>query len=271
MAVNQVINLRDTSFLIPVRIDSLERFENLVSVTNYILSNFDTNIIVLEADKEDNDLLRRCLDPRVEIIFIKDHNPIFHRTKYINNLVFYTKTKYVAVWDADVIVNPSQMYSAVHCLRSGNFEFIYPYDGSYMETGISFRRQFIDTHNIISLEKSADSMMPPYTKKACGGGFLAEKAAYFKVGLENENFYGWGPEDAERLRRWQTLDMKVGRVKGYMFHLYHPRGFNSNFSSEETKLKLIGELNRIGVMSKEELQEEVKVWISRLISLQISS
>ena len=56
--VNQVISLRDVSFIIPVRVDSLERFENIVSVTNYILSHFDTNIIVLEADREDNGLLK---------------------------------------------------------------------------------------------------------------------------------------------------------------------------------------------------------------------
>lgn len=45
------IALTDVTFMIPVRIDTLERLENILAVTNFILSHCDTNILVVESDK----------------------------------------------------------------------------------------------------------------------------------------------------------------------------------------------------------------------------
>lgn len=38
---------------------------------------------------------------------------------------------YLAVWDADVIFSPSQVYEALVSLRSGKYEVCYPYDGLF--------------------------------------------------------------------------------------------------------------------------------------------
>lgn len=40
-------NLMDIDFLIPIRIDSVERIENLMSNINYLIKHFDTNIYVV--------------------------------------------------------------------------------------------------------------------------------------------------------------------------------------------------------------------------------
>ena len=257
------VDLADVSFLIPVRIDSLERFENLLCVTTYLLSHFETNIIVLEADKENNGLLSGMLPEQVKFLFEKDLNPIFHRTRYLNKMTSQSTTQFVAIWDADVVVNHHQIISAVESLRSDTYDFVYPYDGRYMETGVSFRKQFIGNQNIKPLEDSGDRMAAPYTTIACGGGFIAKRASYIKAGMENENFYGWGPEDSERLKRWHILEMPVGRVKGYMFHLFHPRGENSYFKSEETRQELLRELDRISTMSKTGLEMEINTWMTK--------
>ena len=78
--------------------------------------------------------------------------------------------------------------------------------------------------------------------------------------MENEKFYGWGPEDGERLKRWKILEMRLMRVKGPMFHLFHPRGINSMFKSEQSRTELLGELERIGGMTKRELEQEISTW-----------
>ena len=77
------IDLEDVSFLIPVRIDSKERFENINWIIEFIWKYFNTTIIVLEADETErfhNSLVSRK-------IFVKDHDRVFHRTKYINKII----------------------------------------------------------------------------------------------------------------------------------------------------------------------------------------
>jgi hypothetical protein len=254
-------DLMDVTFLIPVRIDSVERFENLLCVTSYILSYFDTNITVIEGDHSDNGLLRQYLNSKIKIVFNEDAKKIFHRTKYINVMLATSKTEIVAVWDTDVIVKPDQIVASVQGIRLHKYDFVYPYDGCYLETGAHLRRQFINGFNIGALEDNAALLSAPYTRMACGGGFFARKDVYQESGGENEFFFGWGPEDAERLKRWIILGKNIGRIPGNMFHLFHPRGANSYFKSEEAKLKLLGELDRITGMSKSELETEVCVWL----------
>lgn len=60
--MEQKINLLEMSFLIPVRIDSVVRLENLLESIKCILRKFRTNIYVLEAASYNNGLLENsCL------------------------------------------------------------------------------------------------------------------------------------------------------------------------------------------------------------------
>ena len=47
-----MIDFKDTTFIVPVRFDSEDRYNNFKVSMDYILRNFDTNIIVLDSDKE---------------------------------------------------------------------------------------------------------------------------------------------------------------------------------------------------------------------------
>lgn len=80
-------NILDTTFIIPVRIDSIDRLENLLFSTNYILRTFRSNIIVCEADERNTHLLERLLNPEVNYLFYEDPDSVFFRTKYINTVV----------------------------------------------------------------------------------------------------------------------------------------------------------------------------------------
>ena len=46
----QRIDLQDVTFIIPVRIDSEDRLENLHVVTRYLVKHFHSHILVIEAD-----------------------------------------------------------------------------------------------------------------------------------------------------------------------------------------------------------------------------
>ena len=46
-----------------------------------------------------------------------------------------------------------------------------------------------------------------------GGAFLVNRVSYMEAGMENERFYGWGPEDVERVVRWDTLGYQISLVR----------------------------------------------------------
>ena len=41
-------NLKDTTFVIPFKLDSGDRVENIKLIVSYIFRNFDTNILIAE-------------------------------------------------------------------------------------------------------------------------------------------------------------------------------------------------------------------------------
>lgn len=258
------IDLQDLTFVIPIRIDCIERLENIFFTIDYLSSCFSTNVIVLEADKENNGIVYDAIRDRVKYVFVEDLDPVFYRTKYLNILSNMVNTDYIAVWDTDVIVHPIQLYSSVLGLRENNYDFVFPYDGRFFDTGISHRIRFFESRNIDYLIENKDGMLLPYTSTACGGGFLARLSDYLDSGGENENFYGWGQEDGERVARWKILEKRVRRTQGPMFHLYHPRGKNSNYFSEDHKIYQISEFDRISSLNKNELQMNIDLWKNKL-------
>lgn len=258
--MREKIDLKDTTFVIPVRIDTIERLENLKIVTEYLLDHFSINIVLLESFYRDNGLLKCCLSSKIIRYYIEDNDPIFYRTKFLNILTKKISSPYVGIWDTDVIIQPQQLLNAINILREDKADFVFPYDGVFLEIGFENRNTFLKSKDISFLFSNLSKMFPLYGFHACGGGFLANVNSYKKAGMENENFYGWGPEDGERVKRWEILGMSVSRVKGPMFHLTHPRGVNSGMRSENDRKKGISEFLRICRMSKEELENEVLLW-----------
>lgn len=221
------INIEDTTFLIFVRIDSIARLENVLAVIDYLLSNFNTIIHVTECNSFNNQILKRLLPPEIIYSFIKDDDPVLHRTKYLNEMVRSVDSKYLSIWDADIIAQVNQIVRSVEVLRNKMADFVYPFKNEMLDTTKILRDIFIETRNIDSLIRHKKKMIQMHPPISVGGAFFCERIAYHKVGLENELFYGWGFEDAERYHRWKNSGFKMLRVDGVLFHLTHPRGKNS--------------------------------------------
>lgn len=255
-------DLQDTTFLIPVRLDSVARLENLVVVVNYLMDHFQSSIHVLEASAYNNGLIKTYLADHIHYRFIEDFDPIFHRTKYINELVRNSSTSFVAVWDTDVVIPPRQMITSVNMLRKEEAHFVIPYQHHFLETSEIIREKFIQTRDVLFLEKNAGKMRKLYVPNPLGGAYFCNKKIYMKIGMENEHFYGWGREDGERVARAKNFGYDFKRVEGSLFHLTHERGVNSKFhSSRQDEIKT-SEVFRIYSMSKSELETEIKSWES---------
>lgn len=251
------IKLNDLTFLIPIRIGSKSRMENIQCILHFLRWQVECNIIVLEADTTE----KLNVSKGVTKIFIQDHNPVFHRTRYINQMIRKTDTPFVAVWDADVLLNPRQLFSGLEMLRKGDADMVFPFDGNFYSVPQFIKEIFLQHQDRFEiLEQSIDRMKLMHYFPSVGGGFLVNKRAYIEAGMENENFSGWGPEDTERIKRWEILGYRIKRTSGVMFHLPHDRKENSWFADQKTEINLRKEYLRICKMDQVALKVEVLTW-----------
>ena len=75
-------NAKDTTILILYRGDSIERLENVIAVTNDLLSRFDINIHVREAAPLCNNILPRMIAADIKYEFVEDDDPILYKRKF---------------------------------------------------------------------------------------------------------------------------------------------------------------------------------------------
>lgn len=229
-------DLGDLTVLIPVRVESLVRLENVLSVLAYFERYFKTNVMVLEADQRNSGILQGKLLGNVNYSYAYDCDPVFYRTRYINRMAADVSTDFLAVWDADVICSPGQVNEAILKLRSDLLDFCYPYDGDFLDTSKLVRETFLEDGDVGILAELKDFMSAPYGPRMRGGAFLVNTRKYREAGMENLNFYGWGPEDWERYERWKNLGYRVGDVKGCLYHLSHPRDMNGTHNSSQQRM-----------------------------------
>lgn len=253
------LDFSDLTVLLPVRIDSMIRLENLLTVIKYLQKYFVVDIKVLEASGFDSQILRSLLPNSVDYTYVKDDDPVFYRTRYINQMAQTVKTDYLAVWDADVVFPLKQIAHAMESLRSDDTDFVYPYAGLFFDTSPLIRQMFMEAQEIEILEKLYRYMSLPYGTKMKGGAFLASRKAYMEVGMENENFYGWGPEDWERYDRWKNLGYRVRMIDGVLFHLTHPRDMNGQHNSEEQRKSSTCEKERVALSCEAEIRQHLNL------------
>lgn len=249
--------LKQITFMIPVRLDSIVRLENLLMSVNYLYCHLNTNIIILQASKYDNGLVSKLLARKAECHFIEDYDIVFYRTKYLNYMAHIAQTPYLAIWDADVIIPKNQLIDAVKELEKGT-DIVYPYDGHFYDTSSIIRELYLKHQDIRILQRNKIKMFMRYGDQMVGGVILVNRESYISSGMENLNFYGWGPEDGERNLRWKALGLKITRIEGCLFHLTHDRGTNSKFRSEDQRISMNKELYKLSKSNKQEILYDIK-------------
>lgn len=214
--------LENITFVIPVRIDSEERKTNLDTVLDYLCIYNEVKIIVLEADSE------RRYNPEIKhsgfsYFFIEDHDPVFHRTRYLNLLLRSAKTPVAGVWDSDVIVSYEQIFESVRrCMNEDTLS--YPYDGRFYYVSNEISRSYRDTRNFDIIDQKEYQHFIYHGLHSVGGAFVVNLERYISAGGENENFYGCGPG-------WYV---KTLRENGF-----NATGYDGNPFTEEISIEMI--------------------------------
>lgn len=252
-----MVNLKDTTFVIPVRIDSSERETNLDLVLACLCKDTNAEILIMEADTQSRYQVKENTN-RIKYYFTEDTDYVFYRTRYLNELIKMATTSIVGIWDTDVIIPVQQIEEAVISIRQGTSRISYPYDGSFWHVDKKAVDNFRKKQDISILYHEINAATTG--RPSFGGAFLVDKEIYLQAGGENENFYGWGPEDLERVKRMEILGYPAYRVKGPLFHLWHPRGINSGVGGMDLRRKNKKEFIKICGMYKSGLEEYISTW-----------
>jgi hypothetical protein len=241
-------DLSDVTFTIPLRIDSKDRLENIQFIIEYLNKNFRTNIMVWEEGP------KKTVDFDCEHIFKQSNDPVFHRTRILNEMCKRSMTDIIANYDTDVVFPVFNYVEAVEMIRGGGFDGVYPYAGPFCDVSRK-SIQNIRTNN----DPTRELVIQVLNSLSLGGCIFWNRDKFIEGGMENENFISWGYEDNERAYRFQTLGCNLGRTSGNLYHFTHQRGHNSDASNKYIAQNR-QELAKVKAMGQWELMDYIKTW-----------
>ncbi len=263
-----MINLKDTTFMIPLRIESADRMRNAITSLCYLLSNFDTNIIIMEGDSTSvflDDILPQVKDflevnyiPNLTHVFEYTSASEFHRTRYLNEMTHMATTKVVVNYDCDIILPVVSYIKAQAMIIGGPSDVVYPYGfGNYAKmvtVDDSIVSEFLtERFSIDILEETAE-----LNNARFGFCQFFNREVYISGGGENENFIAYAPEDEERAFRFECLGYNVDRIDQFVYHLEHSRSPNSWYNNPHMKANF-ALWEKLKVMNKQQLIEHYKL------------
>jgi predicted glycosyltransferase involved in capsule biosynthesis len=138
------------------------------------------------------------------------------------------ETPVVVNYDIDVILDPENYLECQNQILSGESEVIYPYENGRGQIQVlsdfdydgfassGYDINFIDNSGSINRHDSE-----------CGHCIFFNTDAYKKYGGENEEFVSYGPEDKERMYRFQKLSTVKWMDGKFVYHFEHFRGEDS--------------------------------------------
>ena len=224
-----MIRASDVSILFLLKPDSFIRIENFFFVLDYVRSNFDFKVHVYYISSNSYCFFENHLGSDVCFEHIIEFDDIFHRTKYVNLFLHRSDSRFVGVWDVDVVVPVGQIIESLGKLHQ--FDLVFPYSDYFFELSFICRDIFLDTGDFQFLKKNSNLFKPLFGTEPVGGLFFLNRESYISLGGENERMYGWGPEDLSRVNRFKNAGSDIFRVSGPLFHLTHPKSLNSRTSS----------------------------------------
>ena len=253
-------NLKNCTFIIPLRIETDDRLRNTILTTAFLLKKFNTNIIIKEVDESSNFteyakpvLDRICPDQSgLKYIFEQSSSDEFHRTKFLNDMILMSSTKCVVNYDIDIILPIDSYIQSYDQIILDEYDVVYPYRfGVHGERKVSFKTDFTTFNKLNNFENDAelvnfldgfntDSLDSRYfyAQHAQGEGWAEygmvqffNRQVYIDGYLENEGFIAYAPEDVERYHRFNKLEYKIGRIDNHAYHLEHKRTENSWYTN----------------------------------------
>ena len=262
--MNDFLNV---TFLIPYRKNNnIDREHNLLHNLRYLDSILHTEVVIVEQIKSNETSCKSLIINKFNNLNIRHFEYItdrecIHKTKLYNDGINHIHTPIIASCDVDVFIPLEQMIEAKNLLENG-YDYCFPFSDKYVEISknlVHERQNFLNTFDFKTYYNSLkiiQNNLPPKAVgmiRACppGGIVFIKKNVYEYIGLENENFCGYGPEDVERKNRLEKLKMKTSVISGNLYHLEHSYEDNQKRITTPHNRELFNSINR---MNEQEIQ-----------------
>ena len=238
-------DLRNTTFIIPLKIESTDRLRNAITICCFLLKTFDTQVLVKEQNTDsvfENQALPQITEflegdvGNLKYFYEKENDhSFFHKTRYFNELLSKVNTPVVSAYDIDVLLPISSYLKSQEMIMDDGYDLVYPFPLIKPEDDIPENRMckqvFTDdtlVSNFLSeFDFSIFDSVSATARTQWGHVQFFKTSSYIQGGMENENFQGSSPEDKERIYRFEKLGYNVGRIDKLIYHLEHSRGINS--------------------------------------------
>jgi predicted glycosyltransferase involved in capsule biosynthesis len=255
-----MLKLDKTTLIIPIKVEHPDRMRNARTTLGFLNANLKTNVFIYEVSSNGESNLGFISS--LSNLNIKHwcfrEDDVFHRTKYLNYMLDQVETPVVSNYDIDVILRPENYLHSQERILSGEADVIYPYkrssDGQF-QVHQNFNYEGFERSGFdITFMQSAVNLT--LYEAECGHCMFFNTDVYRNLGGENEGFISYGPEDKERMIRFQMLTNNRVEWSGSerVFHFEHFRSPDSSggnpFFHRNWEV-----LNGIMKMSQEELSQ----------------
>jgi hypothetical protein len=227
----------DLTFLIPTRIETEDRLRNIISTASYLLRHIPAKVLVKEVSSHPTFELRAVPEIKkyadisnLEYFYEESQEPLFCKSKVLNDLIVASSTKVVANYDADCILPLESYFQAYDAINENQADVVYPYGCGIYQWCADYNQdiyeEFVSQPDISVLDKKKK-----LSNSTIGWTQFVNRQKYIDSYMMNENFISWGCEDDEFYYRMSMLGNRIGRIDNYVYHLEHSRTHNSWFSN----------------------------------------
>ena len=246
--------MRDLSFVIPLRIDSDDRLRNLEIALRFISRFFPASeVIVVESSVSPRASGVCAANPAVRFRFHEDYGP-FSRGATSNIGLSQVTRRFVAIYDADVLLDPRAISRAVRLMRTGIVKAVLPFNWIFADISGSLARRVGADLDFGVLGRIRSIGRAPHVpgldvRIVKGGVLIADRDVLRLEGGFNKNMVSYGWEDVEIIHRLNKLGYHVYSLRAFScVHLDHARGpdsvGNEYYEPNEAEFKKVMAMSR---------------------------
>jgi hypothetical protein len=266
----------EATFVTHVRVDSLDRLNNLQLILNFYSRFFPNSKFILIEDGAEHDKRFDGLQyPRRTSFYFLKNSGVYHRTKALNYGMFKATTSCVVSLDTDCIIDPKSLQACFNNISKQQASLAWPCNGYFIDTSRVFINanehdcsqiyslcydEFIQIKNptVGQITSAFSIRCTPDSHISKGGIVVFDTEIFTALGGYNEKFIGWGAEDDEIDTRYKMFQQPTYRdAKGVCFHIEH-RGATRHSNPFYRQNCL--ESDKVGMMSLTELQYYISTW-----------